>query len=271
VLREDTGLARTIAGGRRALAEDTCTARELTVRRGRWKDVLGDVPEGATLLVLDGLLLRRVSVKARAGAELLGTGDLVRPRPDAGKANLGRATAWRALERSRLAVLDDHALERMAGYPEIVRELLDRGLERSQRLAVHLAIVHQPRVDMRLQMLFWHLADRWGRVRDGRTLLALPLTHTVLADLIAAQRPTVSTVLSDMTSRGIIRPTPDGWLLLASPPDARRRPEEVTGDITGSASKRAEPVNGRARDQTHRRSESRRGRRGAQDISTRPR
>ncbi|MGO9907166.1 MAG: helix-turn-helix domain-containing protein [Solirubrobacteraceae bacterium] len=70
-------------------------------------------------------------------------------------------------------------------------------------------------------MLFWHLADRWGRVRNGQTILPLRLTHSVLADLIAAQRPSVSTALSDLASRKIVRPAPDGWLLLAERPGDR--------------------------------------------------
>ncbi|MGO9891161.1 MAG: helix-turn-helix domain-containing protein, partial [Solirubrobacteraceae bacterium] len=132
-------------------------------------------------------------------------------------ARLRRATAWRALQITRLAVLDDRAVEQLAQYPEIMRELLERSLERSRRLAVNMAIVHHPRVDIRLQMLFWHLADRWGRVRNGRTVLPLRLTHSVLADLIAAQRPTVSTALSDLASREIVRPAPDPSRSCAGP------------------------------------------------------
>jgi CRP/FNR family cyclic AMP-dependent transcriptional regulator len=50
-----------------------------------------------------------------------------------------------------------------------------------------MAIVDQAHVDVRLRMLLWHLADRWGRVRPDRVIVSLPLTHTVLADLVAAR------------------------------------------------------------------------------------
>jgi CRP/FNR family transcriptional regulator, cyclic AMP receptor protein len=197
-------------------------SRALNVRRGRWNQPVADLSDGIGLLVLEGLLLRRVIVEGRSGAELLGPGDVVRPWSEAVDPTLRQATAWRALQITRLAVLDTPAVERIAEYPELLRILLERSVERSRRLAVNMAIVHRPRVDVRLQLLFWHLADRWGRVRNGRTILPLSLSHSVLADLIAAQRPTVTTALSDLASRGIVRPAPDGWVLLAPPPDDRR-------------------------------------------------
>jgi CRP/FNR family transcriptional regulator, cyclic AMP receptor protein len=228
VLREDPELARAVSSGRIARAEETCTARAVNVTRGRWRQPTRDLPDGVGLLVLEGLLLRRVSVEGRAGAELLGTGDVIRPWQDGSEATLRRTTAWRALQFTRLAVLDDSALDRMSHYPEIMQGLLERSLERSRRLAVNMAIVHHPRVDIRLQMLFWHLADRWGRVRNGQTFLPIRLTHSILADLIVAQRPTVSTALADLASRELVRPAPDGWLLLAPPLHGAPRPDERT-------------------------------------------
>jgi hypothetical protein len=53
-------------------------------------------------------------------------------------------------------VLDLPAVERIAEYPELLRILLERSVERSRRLAVNMAIVHRPKVDVRLQLLFWH-------------------------------------------------------------------------------------------------------------------
>jgi len=55
-----------------------------------------------------------------------------------------------------------------------------------------MAIVHDARVGVRLHMLFWHLTDRWGRVRRDGVGVPLRLTHSVLADVVAARRPTVT-------------------------------------------------------------------------------
>ena len=80
------------------------------------------------------------------------------------------------------------------------------------------ALADGTRVDVRLRMLFWHLAGRWGRVtRDGITL-PLTLTHAVLADLVAARRPTVTTALAELTRRGQLEPVAAGWLLYGDPP-----------------------------------------------------
>ena len=40
----------------------------------------------------------------------------------------------------------------------------------------------------------------------------------LLADLVAARRPTVTSALSDLTRRGLVRLVDDGWLLSGEPP-----------------------------------------------------
>ena len=72
------------------------------------------------------------------------------------------------------------------------------------------------------EAVFWHFAGRWGRVRGDGVLLPLRLTHTVLADLVAACRSTVTTALSDLSKRGLIRPVDEGWLLLGEAPTGAR-------------------------------------------------
>ncbi len=94
-------------------------------------------------------------------------------------------------------------------------------------LAVNMAIVHQPRVDVRLHMLVWHLADRWGHVSREGVILRMRLTHSVLADLVAAQRPTVSTALADLARRGLVRGTDAGWILSGDPPSELLELQEV--------------------------------------------
>jgi len=60
---------------------------------------------------------------------------------------------------------------------------------------------------------FWHLAERWGRVgRDGVTI-TLPLTHELLAKLVGAARPSVTTALGDLAARGLLTRDQDSWRL----------------------------------------------------------
>jgi CRP-like cAMP-binding protein len=81
-----------------------------------------------------------------------------------------------------------------------------------------MAIIHHARVNIRLLMLLWHLADRWGRVRTEGVVLPLHLTHSVLADLVAARRPTVTSSLTQLARQGLVEPQTLGWLLLGEPP-----------------------------------------------------
>jgi CRP/FNR family cyclic AMP-dependent transcriptional regulator len=220
VLSEDPDLAEGIDPQHRAVAEAHCVARTLRMPRGRWNVPAPEgLREGIGLLVLEGLLLRRVGIDGRFGAELLGVGDLLRPwQGDDARATLSLTTGWKVLEPVRLALLDAAATRRFAEYPELTGRLVDRALERSRNLTINMAIVHQARVNVRLHMLLWHLADRWGRVRSEGIWLPLALTHSVLADLVAARRPTVTTALTELSRHGLVRPSGGGWLLSGEPP-----------------------------------------------------
>jgi hypothetical protein len=67
-------------------------------------------------------------------------------------------------------------------------------------------------------MLLWNLAGRWGRVRSDGIVVPLRLTHTVLADLVAARRPTVTSALSELARQGAVRAIREGWLLSGNAP-----------------------------------------------------
>ena len=220
VLDEDSELAEAIAPDERPAAIEHCVARVSVLPRGSWSgEQAGMAPGGIGLLVLSGLLIRRVGIAGGFGAELLGQGDLLRPWQGEGtESSLSRTTGWRVLEPARLAVLDRAAAARFARYPELTGRLVARTLERARNLATTTAIVHHTRVEVRLQMLFWHLADRWGRVRPDGVIVPLRLTHSMLADLVAARRPSVSTGLAELARRGLVRREGPAWLLSGEPP-----------------------------------------------------
>ena len=136
---------------------------------------------------------------------------------------------WSVLSTVTLAVLDRRFAAEPARYPEITAALFDRLGERSLRLATTQAISQLTRVDRRLKALFWHLAERWGRVSGDGVVVPLALTHRILGQLVGARRPTVSTALSELAEREeLIRRADGSWLLRGDPPDAqtfaRRRP-----------------------------------------------
>jgi CRP/FNR family cyclic AMP-dependent transcriptional regulator len=217
VLERDPELAEAIPEAKLAQAINDCLVHEISIPAGRWAPPPG---EGIGLLVLSGLLIRRSGVGGRFSSELLGDGDLLRPWQTDGEPPILRVvTSWRVLEPIHVAILDEAFLERIATYPELAGKLVARALSRSRNLAVNTAIIHHARVDVRLHMLFWHLAARWGRVRTGEVVLPLRLTHAVLAEITAARRPTVTSALSELARRGLVLPNGEGgWLLYGEPP-----------------------------------------------------
>ena len=219
VLREDPELADAIPAERRAQAIEECTAPELRIASGPWagRGSLG-YRGGIGVLVLSGLMIRRVGIEGRYGAELIGDGDLLRPNEESVSPLLPLTTQWSIVAPTRVAALDRTFEQRIAQYPELARCLVARAIQRSKNLSVNMAIVHQARVDVRLHMLLWHLAARWGRVRSDGTLLRLRLTHAVLADLVAARRPTVTTALSELTRRGLVKSDGENWILFGEAP-----------------------------------------------------
>jgi CRP-like cAMP-binding protein len=219
VLKEDPELADAIPADRRQRAIEECTAPELRIPPGplAWSGSLG-FRGGIGVLVLRGLMIRRVGIGGRFAAELIGEGDLLRPSDQTVSPLLPLTTDWTVLLPAHVAALDHRFEQCLIQYPELARSLVGRAILRAKNLAVNMAIVHQARVDVRLHMLLWHLAARWGRVRSDGTVLRLRLTHAVLADLVAARRPTVTTALSELTKRGLIRTDGDMWVLPGEAP-----------------------------------------------------
>ena len=78
--------------------------------------------------------------------------------------------------------------------------------------------VQQPRVDRRLHWLFWQLADRWGRTGTEGVTIEVPLTHSLLGELVAARRPSVTTALSSLAAEGKVERDGGSWLLRGGPP-----------------------------------------------------
>jgi CRP-like cAMP-binding protein len=219
VLREDPELAEAIDPTRRGQAEDALVAREVRIPAGAWTGRPMSFDDGIGLLVLEGVMLHRVGIDGRFGAELVGEGDVLRAvSQDGDSPTLPLTVEWIILEPARAAVLDERFVRQLARFPQVAGKLFARSVLRSRQLAVNMAIVHQARVDVRLHLLFWQLAGRWGRVRSDGVVVPLRLTHTVLSDLVAARRPTVTSALSDLSRRGLVRAVNEGWLLSGPPP-----------------------------------------------------
>jgi CRP/FNR family transcriptional regulator, cyclic AMP receptor protein len=222
ILTDDPELTDGLFGERLQSAIRDCVAETYECAAGPWSppEAFVDMSFGFGLLILDGLIARRVAVAGRSGAELLGEGDLMNPFHGADMAtSLPRTGNWHVLRPSRMAILDSEFATRAARYPEVLSALVKRALRRSRHTATNMAIVQQPRIDLRLHMLFWELADRWGTVHQDGVHVRLPLTHSMLSNLVAARRPTVTKALGELAARSAVVWTGTEWLLPGEPPD----------------------------------------------------
>jgi len=200
-------------------ARQALVAPTLELEPGRWSSDALTLRPTMGLLMTEGLITRTVGLIGRTTTELLGPGDMLRPwetqAPDAGPVRLD--VTWCVLDRSTLAALDQRVVATAARWPEVLGALSRRAVSRSHRLMLQLTCSHLPRLDDRLLVLFWHLAERWGRVGPGGVLVPLRLTHRTLADLVGARRPSVTAALGDLSRRELVTRAGDGWVLHGDP------------------------------------------------------
>ncbi len=221
VLDRDPGLADCLSN------EDLEEARRVLIAPcgilppGDWRPCAKGVPDNHSLglLVLDGLITRQVSVGGAVSAELVGPGDLISPGDGFGSdAPQPLHVDWRVLEESRVVVLGENFAGTAARWPALTAALVARVTRRAQTLALLQAIGAAKGVELRLTMLFWHFAGRWGRVRSDGVLIPLPLTHETLGRLVGARRPSVSTALKSLErQQSLTCERGHGWLLKPTP------------------------------------------------------
>src|SRR4051794_14906201 len=207
-------------------ARRDATTRVQRLSPGAWDAAAAMEPEihHRGFLIFEGLLTREVEVLGRRCCELLGPGDVMRPwQWDPDGSHVQAEIGWEVLEPARLAVLDHALVQRVAPYPQLGVELFSRGIRRAHALAVALAISHHQRVDDRLKLTLWHLAERWGRVTPDGVVVPLPLTHERLAMLVGAHRPSVTTAMGELSRDGVVSRRDGGeWVLHGAPPERLR-------------------------------------------------
>jgi CRP/FNR family transcriptional regulator, cyclic AMP receptor protein len=232
LLDADPDLAVGVPPDELELARSRAVAAVMELEPPSW-DTAGVVaraePGWLGLFMLDGLLLRRVQVGKRSACELFGPTDLIRPWDTDGEYDpLPISVSWLVLKRARLAVIDTAFALRIARWPMITSRMVSRVAQRARYLTLTQAVTHLPRAYVRLLILFWLLAERWGTVGTEGVYVTLPLTHEVLAMLIGAHRPTVTIALQRLTRAGfLIRERSDRWLLTNSAIVTLEHPESM--------------------------------------------
>lgn len=217
ILEADPDLGIDLSSEDLAAATQALVARRIALsgksHHGMWGPV--DPSGHLGLLVVEGLLLREVRLLGACSAELIGQGDLLRPWDVDGELELPVPTHihWVSLEPAVVADLDAPFVRRAAEWPEVLAALTSRAVVRTMSLALNAAVSNLKRVDERLLVLFWHLAQRWGTMGPDAIAMLLPLTHDTLAKLVGATRPTVTTALAGLSRDGLLRREDGVWLL----------------------------------------------------------
>ncbi len=176
-------------------------------------DWLRGLSTGPGVLVLDGVVVVAVQVGDRIAAELIGAGDLLQPVTREHEELLSCDVRWRALVPSRFALLDRGFAQRVRFWPQISQALLRRAGRRGMSLNIQRAIAAQPRLEVRLTLMLWHLAARWGKIERDGIRLPVPLTHSLLGQLIGAERPSVTHALARLARAGVVTGHDDEWHL----------------------------------------------------------
>jgi len=221
VLAEDRNLVAELPDDAAQQAMMLALAPELRLDRGAWSALVPAVggPGHLGLLVLDGLVLRAAHLVDHECAELLGRGDLLRPwQEDQSAPFLAGDARWEVLEPARLALLDRRFTAIAGRWPEVVSALAERAVRRSRDMALALAVAQIPKVEMRLLVLLWHIAERWGRQDPEGHVIPVRLTQDVLGHLAAARRPTISLALKALTEKGLVQRRADRLLVLRGDP-----------------------------------------------------
>jgi CRP/FNR family transcriptional regulator, cyclic AMP receptor protein len=220
VLDADPDLGQDVPAAEYEAARHRAVAGALELGRPAWNPSQVPGPPGSGwlgLFVADGILLRRVTVASRVACELFGRGDVLRPWDEQEPYEPLRVTVdWLVLEPALLAVLDDVFAQRVARWPCIAAQIMERIAGRARDLALAAAVTHLPRADERMLLLFWLLAQRWGAMTREGVLIKVPLTHELLATLIGSRRPTVTIAVQKLArDQLLIRHDKDRWLITA--------------------------------------------------------
>ena len=187
--------------------------RFLDLQPGRWQP--DEVRSAGLIIVVSGVLLIEHGATPRVAGEVLGPGDactIDEPQAAGAEAALG----LQVLEPARLYALREPLPRLLADWPNGGARLVDALLERHRRRSRYQAILARPKVEDRLLLVLWALAERFGSQAADGALLPLRLTHATLGCLTAARRPTVTTAMGVLQEARLVGPASDGALWISA-------------------------------------------------------
>lgn len=150
VLDADPGLGWRLSASELAAAREHSLAPLRTLSEGVWRPGDEHFDEDAMgLLVLDGVLQRRLALGGRVSCELLGEGDLLRPwQIEDEDSSMPVTHDWRVRAAAPIAVLNADVVQRLSQWPSVLGELAGRTMRRSRALAMRMAIAQAPSLEL---------------------------------------------------------------------------------------------------------------------------
>lgn len=218
LLECDPELAEGLSPEERAVAEGALPVPLAGLRKGPWCPN-GGQPEPGQLgyMIVEGLLVRRIEVGQGSSIELLGRGELLRPWQE--DTSSFCRSSWEVVEPSALAYLGSGVMPNLSRWPVLVSNLLARGIRRSRALAADAAAANIIGLEERLLTALWQLAETWGEAKPDGVHLSIRLPHRLLAELMGARRPSITTALAELKRTDRLGCAAGGfWVLHGDPP-----------------------------------------------------
>ena len=221
ILAEDPELGEGLPPRSRQAANELLRARVIMINRPRWQPPELDPRTTYGLLLLDGLIGRRVRIGRAVSTELLSAGDILRPWEEPCLWSLiPPEVDWRVFRPTRVAILDERVTKIICTRPELVIAFSSRLYRRARHAEYIMAISHLPKVEHKLLATLWHLASNWGKVTPQGVFIPFRLTHEVLGEILGAKRPSVTTAMTHLQQRGEVAiGAGGGYLLKGNPAD----------------------------------------------------
>jgi CRP-like cAMP-binding protein len=219
VLDHEPDLAAALPHGQREIARHCAVAPAERQPAGVWE------PEAALRacvcgIVLRGLVARELAAAGTVSAQLFGPGDLlVAPAEDV-VGLVPTNVSWFVIEPVVVAWLGEQFEHAICRWPALNRALFRRMSDASTRASFTQNLAQLTRVDDRVLVLLWHLAERFGRMTPTGVALPLRLTHRMIARLVGARRPSVTIALAALERKGRIERRDDGAIVLHDRPGA---------------------------------------------------
>ncbi len=218
LLECDPELAEGLTAAEQGIATPALSVPVARLKKGSWHpDQSPPEPGHLGYLLLKGLLVRRIEVGPGASIELLGRGELLRPWQE--DTSSFCRSSWEVVEPATVAQLGPQLTRCLCQWPALVSNLAERGVRRSRALAADAAAANIVGLEERLLTALWQLAETWGEAKEDGVHLSIRLPHRLLAELMGARRPSITSALAELKRAGRLNTGSDGrWVLCGDSP-----------------------------------------------------